>query len=332
MKFYGYDKLILYAVLIFLVSLVVRIIYGVYCTINFKESKYIWFWDIKLFREMTSFAGWNLFGVFAGIGYNQGVNILLNLFFGPIINTSRAIAFQVSGAVNQLVNSFQLAVNPPIIKSYAEKEKENAYKLIFASSKFSYLLLLLFIVPLLIHTDFILSIWLAEVPNSAVLFTRLVLVDVLINSLSGPLQTLAQATGKIRGYQLVVSSVLILNLPISYLLLYCGFKPESTFVVSISLSLIAIVSRLIVLKRIVSFPVMEFVKNVLLNVLLITIITLILPLLTLNWLQNNYIQFIVTFLSVAASLLISVGFIILSKSERIMVIEYVTKIKNKLFR
>lgn len=329
LKLYGDDKLILYAILIFAVSFLIRIIYSIYCSKKFKESRFMWFWDKNLFREMTSFAGWNLFGVFAGIGYNQGVNILLNIFFNPIVNAARAISFQVTGAINQLVNNFQLAVNPPIIKSYAERKDRNTNNLIFASSKFSYLLLLLFIVPLVIEMEFVLSIWLKEVPEYTVLFTRLILIDALIMSLSGPLQTLAQATGRIRNYQLIVSSILLLNLPISYILLKFDFQPESTFIVSIALSIVALISRLMVLKRIANFPVFEFVKNVLVIVLAISILTIALPSFTYNLISNHYLQFLLTFFSVAIPLLLSVWFIAVSKSQKKIIVEYIIKSKNR---
>lgn len=329
LKLYGDDKLILYAILIFAVSFLIRIIYSIYCSKKFKESRFMWFWDKNLFREMTSFAGWNLFGVFAGIGYNQGVNILLNIFFNPIVNAARAISFQVTGAINQLVTNFQLAVNPPIIKSYAEKRDRNTNNIIFASSKFSYFLLLLFVVPLVIEMEFVLSIWLKEVPEYTVLFTRLILIDALIMSLSGPLQTLAQATGRIRNYQLIVSSILLLNLPISYILLYLNFQPESTFIVSIVLSIVALISRLMVLKRIANFPVFEFVKNVLVIVLAISILTIALPSFTYNLISNHYLQFLLTFFSVAIPLLLSVWFIAVSKSQKKIIVEYIIKSKNR---
>ena len=325
LQLFGYDKLVLYAILIFLVSLILRIVYGAYCTRNFKESHYRFFWGKKLFAEMTSFAGWNLFGVFAGIGYNQGVNILLNIFFGPLVNAARGIAFQVMGAVNQLVTNFQIAVNPPITKAHAVNDEKNMYKLIFASSKFSFFLLLLFIMPLFFEAKLVLAIWLKKVPDYTVLFTRLVLIDVLICSLSGPLQILAQATGRVRNYQLVVSIILLLNLPVSYLLLKMGYSPQSTFVVSILLSTVALFARLIVLRTLTAFPVKSFLQKVVLTVLLVTIFILPVPIYIQSAINRTLLQFFLVVIGTTVSLIFSVWLIGLSVSERLIIKGYLHK-------
>lgn len=330
----GYDKLVFYAILIFTVSLLLGILYRIYCIRNFSESHYHFFWEKKLFTEITSFAGWNLFGVFAGIGYNQGVNILLNVFYGPLVNAARGIAFQVMGAVNQLVTNFQIAVNPPIIKSYADKDEINMYNLIFASSKFSFYLLLFFIIPLLIETKLVLMIWLKTVPEYTVLFTRLVLIDILICSLSGPLQILAQATGRVRNYQLVVSIILLLNLPVSYLLLKMGYSPPSTFVVSIVLSTVALFARLMVLRALTKFPVRIFLHKVVLTVILVTIVIIPLPLYIQKTVNHNFMQFLLVGISTVISLIFIVWLIGLSDSERLIIKGYLNKLVkgNYLYR
>ena len=318
LQLFGYDKLVLYAILIFLVSLVLRIVYGIYCTRNFKETKYKFYWEKRLFIEITSFAGWNLFGVFAGIGYGQGVNILLNIFFGPVVNAARGIAFQVMGAVNQLINNFQIAINPPITKAYAINDENNMYKMIFSSSKFSFYLLLVFIIPLFIETKLVLSVWLKNVPDYTISFTRLVLIDLLICSLSGPLQILAQATGRVRKYQLIVSSVLLLNLPFSYLLLKVGYPAQVTFVVSIFLSSVALLARLWVLKDLTSFPVALFVKNVIFIVFLVTILILPIPFYMQGIVENQLLQFALVGFTTIIALCLSIWFVGLSAGERLI--------------
>lgn len=319
LQLFAYDKLILYAILIFFVSLILRIVYGIYCTRNFKESHYNFFWEKPLFFEMTGFAGWNLFGVFAGMGYGQGVNILLNIFFGPVVNAARAIAFQVMGAVNQLINNFQIAVNPPITKAYAIKDDITMHKLIFSSAKFSFYLLLLFIVPLFIETKVVIGIWLKNVPHYTISFTRLVLIDILICSLSGPLQILAQATGKVRNYQLVVSTILLLNLPFSYILLKFGYSPQSTFVTSIILSGIALFARLIVLKKLTSFPVRSFLNKVVFTVVLVTIFIIPIPLYVNHLIEEKILQLFLVGITSVICLIFSIWFIGLSGNERFVV-------------
>jgi O-antigen/teichoic acid export membrane protein len=330
LQLFGYDKLVLYSVLIFLVSLVLRIIYGIYCTRNFKESKYYFYWEKPLFIEMTSFAGWNLFGVFAGIGYGQGVNILLNIFFGPVVNAARGIAFQVMGAVNQLINNFQIAVNPPITKAYAVNDGDTMYKMIFSSSKFSFYLLLLFIFPLFIETKLVLSIWLKNVPDYTISFTRLVLIDLLICSLSGPLQILAQATGKVRNYQLVVSTILLLNLPFSYILLKTGYPPQSTFVASIILSTAALFARLIVLKKLTAFPVGLFFNKVVLTVILVTIFMLPFPLYIEYIIKEEFWQFFLVVITTVIGLIFSIWLVGLSVAERLSLEGYINRFRRKI--
>lgn len=273
----GFEKLKLYAVLVFMVTFIIGTIYVIYCKIKFIECKFKHFWDRKLFYEMSSFASWNLLGVFAGITYNQGVNILLNVYFGPVVNAARGIAYQIQGAVNGFVTNFQVAVNPPITKSYATNEKEYMYSLIFSASKYSFYLLFLLSLPILLETDLILSIWLKNVPEYTSIFTRLILIDVLICSLSGALQTIVQATGNIKRYQMVVSGILLLNLPISYVLLKIGFPPHITFIISIIASITALVARLVILKIILSFPVKHFIVNVINKVISVFIVGSLIP-------------------------------------------------------
>jgi O-antigen/teichoic acid export membrane protein len=321
LQLFGYDKLVFYAILIFLVSFILRIIYGIYCIRNFKEAKYHFYWEKPLFVEMTSFAGWNLFGVFAGIGYGQGVNILLNIFFGPVVNAARGIAFQLLGAINQLINNFQIAVNPPITKAYAVNDESSMYKMIFSSSKFSFYLLLLFIIPLFIETRLVLSIWLKNVPDYTISFTRLVLIDLLICSLSGPLQILAQATGKVRNYQLVVSTILLLNLP---------FSPQSTFVASIILSTTALCARLIVLKKLTLFPVNFFLKKVILVVILVTIFMLPIPIWIEYIINEGFLRLFLLVITTIVALMLSIWMVGLSVSERFFFKGYINRFRKKI--
>lgn len=313
----SFDKLKLYTVLVFMVSIVMRQFYRFYCRSKFTVCKYYFFWDKKLFQELSSFANWNLLGVFAGIAYGQGVNIILNIFFGPVVNASRGIAFQVQNAVNGFVTNFQLAVNPPITKSYATEERQNMYSLIFNASKYSFYLLLLLSLPLLVETEYIIKLWLKTVPDYTVIFTRLTLLDVLICSISGSLQTMAQATGKVKIYQLVVSGVLLLNLPASYLFLKFGFPPQSTFYVSIFLSFCAVFGRLAVLKNSENFPVGKFFSSVISRVIAVFIVSLILPELMHNMKLEQPMQLILVLLVSILSVIISVYLLGMTNSERL---------------
>ncbi|MDB4366659.1 MATE family efflux transporter, partial [Akkermansiaceae bacterium] len=196
-----FDKLQMYSILIFIVTIIVCLTYWLYCNNNFKNTRYIFCWKNKLFKTLISYGGWNLFGGISGVAMQNGLNILLNLFFGPIVNAARAISFQVNATVNGFVSSFQIAMYPQIVKSYAKDEVKYMHKIIFQGSKYSFYLLLFVTLPILMETESVLTYWLGIVPEYTVLFCRLVLINSLIDCISGPLMSATQATGKIKAYQ-----------------------------------------------------------------------------------------------------------------------------------
>lgn len=173
----SFDKLILYAFLLLAVQILIRFCYSLYCNKHFKETKYKHVWDKTLFKEMTEFAGWSIFGNLSGVLFGQGLNMLLNVFFGPVVNAARAIALQVQCAIQQFVNSFQMALNPQITKTYARGELEEMHKLMFRSARFSFYLLFFLSLPVLFETNFILTIWLKTVPENTVIFLRIMIVN-----------------------------------------------------------------------------------------------------------------------------------------------------------
>ena len=270
----GFDKLAFYAVLLFMVSFVIRVFYGIYCKRNFEECTYHWVWDKAKYKELLSYAGWNLFGNLAAVGFDQGINLLLNIFFGPLVNAARGIATQVSGAVTSFVGNFQMALNPQIVKSHASGEKAYMQQLIFQGCRFSFYLLLVMMLPVLLHTELLLRWWLKIVPKYAVIFTQLILINALINTISGPLMTAAQASGKIKLYQSVVGGILLLNVPVSYIFLKLGYEPTVTLIVMIVISQIALLARLLILRRLIQFSARNYVKRVVLNVLSVALIAI----------------------------------------------------------
>ena len=269
-----FDKLAFYAVLLFIVSFIVRVFYGIYCKRNFQECTYYWVWDKKKYKELLNYASWNLFGNLAAVGFDQGINLLLNIFFGPLVNAARGIATQVGSAVTSFVSSFQMALNPQIIKSHASGNTEYMQQLISQGCRFSFYLLLIMMLPVLLNTELLLRWWLNIVPEYTVIFTKLILVHALINSISGPLMTAAQATGKIKLYQSVVGGILLLNVPISYLFLKLGYPPTVTLIVMIVISQLALFARLIILRRLINFSVSSYLKTVVLNVLAVAFVSI----------------------------------------------------------
>lgn len=316
---FSFDKLKIYAVLIFFVSFTTSIIYKIYCRKNFQSTKYSFIWDKNLLKTLLSYSGWNLFGGIAGVTMGQGVNILLNIFFGPTVNAARAIAFQIKGAVNMFVTNFQMAVNPQIVKSYAIDDIKYMHELIFQGSKFSFFLLYIISLPILFETELILKFWLNEVPELTIIFTRLGIINILIDCISGSLMTAAQASGKIKKYQTVIGLLLLMILPISYFLLNYGWPPEVTLYVSISISIVALLARLYIISELVNFPIILFFKEVLMRVSLVILVSLILPFILRYNIESEIIRFFTTFIISILSVIFSIYWFGLIKKEQFFI-------------
>lgn len=271
----SWDKLKLYGALMFFATATITMIYYFYCYKNYSECRISLFWDRNMFKKLFSFAGWNLFGASVGLAKSQIMNILLNIFFGPVVNAARAIAAQVNQGVSSFSQNFFTAVRPQIIKNYAVNEIEKMTLLMYRSAKVTFFLMLLFILPLILEMPFVLNIWLKNVPQNAILFTRLILIETLLESVSYPLIAAATATGTIKLYQSVVGGILLLNLPIGYLVLCMGYPAFSVMVVSIILALIAFIARLIILEHLMSFSSLLFLKKILGPALIVFLLSFI---------------------------------------------------------
>ena len=264
------DRLVLYSVLMFISVLAVRIAYGWYCRSNFEECRYRPVLDRALLKEMFSFAGWNFVGVAAGVMRDHGGNILINVFAGLGMNTARALALQLNGAVQGFVTNFMTAVNPQITKSYASGERDYMISLVMKSSRMAYYLLMLLVLPVIFNSECLLGLWLKDVPAGTDIFVKLFLVLSLSECISSPLMTSALATGKIRDYQIIVGGLIMLNLPFSYIFLKAGAPAETTVVIAIVISQLCLGARLVMLRRLMDFPVGRFLSKVYFNILAVT--------------------------------------------------------------
>ena len=258
---FGMDKLILYGILSLSVVFVIFLVYRGYCKNRFVESRFELYWDKKLFSIMLSYTGWNLWGNIASVMSGQGVNVLLNIFFGPSVNAARAIAMQVSGALNSFVQNLQAAINPQIIKSYAAQDMAYMHQLVCYGAKYNFFVLLLLALPVLNNIELILPVWLGVVPEGTSIFAKLVICSILIDSLSPPLMTAAQATGRIKLYQFVVGGILLLNVPVSYLLLKSGGAPYTVFYVAIGLSIVALIARIQLISSLVKMKKSRYIAD-----------------------------------------------------------------------
>ena len=316
-----FDKLIILAILNLLVQLFIRYIYTLYCHRHFPES-YFQFWFNKTwFKEMFGFAGWSFWGNLAAILYTQGLNMMLNIFFGPIVNAARGIAVQVQSAVQQFVGGFQTALNPQITKNYASNNLPQMHSLMFRSARFSFLLLFFLSLPVLMETNFILTLWLKTVPDDAVIFTQIMICISLIYTTANPCIIANQATGKVKIYQMVVGGILLLILPISYIVLKLGAPAYSVFIVHFCIESLAQFSRMYMLRKLIHLPLWQYMKNIYIPIVSTVAIAIILPLVVRMQVAEGWLRF----LAVGFTCVLSVGassyFIGFTKQERVFFLD-----------
>lgn len=310
------DRLVMYGALMMVSVLIVRIAYGIYCRMHFPECRFRIVKDMGLVKEMFSFAGWNFIGVSSGVLRDQGGKILVNLFAGTAVNAARGVALQLNGAVQGFVTNFMTAVNPQITKSYASGNHGYMFYLISKSSRMSYYLLFILALPVLFNTEYIMNLWLKDVPAHSGFFVQLFLIYTLSESLSNPLVTAQLATGNIRNYQLVVGGLQLLNLPVSYLFLKMGAVPEVTVMVAVAISQICLFARLYMLKGMIGLPVREFIMKVYMNVICVSAVALIIPWALDGCLPDDFMGFLASVFICVVSALLSVVILGLSHWER----------------
>lgn len=226
------DRLIIYAILLLMVQIIIRILYTIYCNRNFSETSAKWLWNKELSHKIAVYAGWTMNGSLAAVGYTQGINVLLNLFFGPAVNAARGIAVQVHAAVNQFFGNFLMAVRPQITKSYAQGNLSYMHELVLNSSRYAFYLIILVAFPILINIDYILALWLRDVPEHTSNFTRLMILACMNETFKQPTLMAIHATGDLKKFQIIEGSILLTIIPISYLFLkYAHISAESVLVI-----------------------------------------------------------------------------------------------------
>mgnify|MGYP001654909509 CR=1 FL=1 len=324
-----YDKLVSYAVLLVIVSLLIRLTYGIYCHRNFKESHYAFIHDKKLVKEMTSFAGWSFFGNGAYILNTQGVDMLINVFFGVAFNAARGVATQVQHAVMQFVNNFTVAMNPQIIKSYAASEIEYMYKLICRGAKYSYFLTLLFTVPIVCEAKYILTLWLKTVPENAPIFLQLTLFGALVTGMGNTLFTGVFATGKIKKYQLWVTTVGCLVFPLTWIVFKVGCAAYVTYIIYILVYYLLVFVRLAMAKTILGISVKGYLKEVVLLTFVVTLVAFVLPLSVVFMLEPSFGRLCITTCTALFSTFVGVYFLGLGRSEKKKIASKIWNIVNK---
>ena len=321
--FVTFDKLFFYGFAIFFLAFLMIIFYYLYVKKTFPYCVFVIQKDKVLYQETLSYSGWDLLGNFSVVAQQQGMYMLLNIFFGPVVNAAQAIALQVQGAISQFGNSFMMATRPQIIKYYASGENEKMMKLVFNSSKYSFYLMWLLTLPLLIETKYILELWLKNVPNLTVVFLQIVLVTNLVSSIRNPFITVMHATGKIKLPALICGTLLISALPISYLSLKLGYPSESVFLITLIITFISMWIEWVLVRRMVFFSIYKVVVNVLLKVIFVVLISAVLPGFILYYLEAGFTRLSIVSLLSILSVTVTVYFFGIGDDER-------SFIKNKI--
>lgn len=325
-----FDRLETYAVLLLLVGATIRFIYGYYCKRHFEECTYHFVIDKPILKEMTGFAGWNFLGNGAYMLNTQGVNILMNLYFGVAVNAARGIATQVDATLKQFVNNFTTAVNPQITKSYAQGDFDYMHKLVCRSAKFSAFLMMFFAIPIILETQSILTIWLKTVPEYAAVFLQLIIISSFVDTvLANSLVTSMFATGDIKRYQVIVTTVGCLVFPFSWIAFKLGYPPEISYILYFIIYTILLGVRLYLLKDMVKLPFMMYVRDVLYRVIPVMGISFMIPMVIRFSMQEGWKRLVLLCLVstiVTAIVEFRIG---LTKDERAFIYNKVKEIAKK---
>ncbi len=323
LSFSKLDRLKLYSASLTVVSVIVALAYITACKWKYRQVRYTNEKDKPLLKELINFAGWNLFGALIFPLKIQGLNIVINQFFGAIIITARGIAVSVNSAVTSFYINFGNAVRPQIVKCYASGDEDGTIKIVFTSSKVTYLLMFAIMFPFIMEMDFILNVWLTNVPPYAVLFTQLTLVEALIESVSNPIIALVSSTGKIRLYQFIVGGIQLLNLPFAYLAILLYRNPVCVYVVAILLTICTLIARICILPRLTRFSAKDFLAKVMVRVIFASVVS-IAPILAIKsfW-GRNLLEYFIIYILFECITLLSFWGLAFDKIEKQVMLEVI---------
>jgi len=319
------DKLIFLSMFGFAVSCIVWLFYFIYCRKKYREARFSFVYDISLIKELSGFGGWTFAGSFFVVLRTQGINILLNMIYGPAINAARGIAFAVNTALMSFGNNFAQAINPQITKSYSAKDMETMWNLMERGTRMTYFLFFVFSVPILLKTDFILQIWLGNVPEYSGIFTKLMIIEILLTSLLNAHGVIINATGKLKGYINISISNSVIILALSYFLCKEGYEPYYAFIVPILTRLPVTIAIFVLLKKLVNFSVRFFTKKVLVPVFFVSAISFF-PFYFINKLfpESFFNSCIIIVLSTLWTGVV-IMFVGLRKNERVKFVDFIKR-------
>jgi len=327
-----FDRLIYYGAMILIVQLMDNVIYWLYSFKNFKGIRIKKHFDRSLFKEMFGFTGWNLVGNFSHVFFTQGINLILNYFCGTAVNAARGIAVQVDSVVQQFANNVQTPINPQIIKSYSVGDRDRMFTLIFTSSRICFYLLFLLALPIILEADFLLSIWLGNFPDHTINFIRITLITVTLSALVTPMFMANLASGKVKTYQIVMSIISLVFIPLSYFSIKFTNVPETVFICTLVMTITEIVARIFIIHKQIGLPRLLYLKNVIINVIIVALLSTIIPLFIHIKMNYGLLRFLIVGFSCVLSTGIVVFYLGLNSVERSYVISFITNKTNQLFR
>ncbi len=325
---FGFDKLIVYAILMMASQTFLRFVYNIYCNHNFTESKFHLYYDRHLIIEFGKFGSWTLLGNASYVLSTQGISLLLGTFFAPYVTAARGIALQVHGALTTFVKNFQTAVNPQITKNYAAGNIDELQELVCRSARMSVLLMIIPLFPILMETEFILRLWLGVVPPYTVEFTRLMILTLLLTASINPIEVAAKATGNIKLFEIEVYGSKLLIIPVSYILLKFGYSPVSVFAVELFLNVLALIFSIKETNRLIGLSISKYLHNVIIRVLITCLLSSI-PLLIIRCsFEEELIRFVISIATTIPTLIIIIC-VGLTPSERYSIYKMINRKKVK---
>ena len=333
LKFFMLDHLIVYGALLLVISIINFFLYFSYSKKRFSEICFHNSFKKTLFSSMLSFSGWNIFGSFSGMMKEQGINLVLNLFGGPVVNAARGVASQVNGALHGVVSNLTVAIRPQVIQSYASSNVNRTMRLTYSISKISCCVLYFVSWPVIIEINYILNLWLeGVVPQHTSAFVVLVLLISFINTLNSAVSGVIHASGKMMVYQVVSSSISVLCVPAAFFSLKYGSQPEVAFVWILIFAGLSHTVSLFILKTIVQYSIKEYVKKVLVPFLLLVVLTFLFPILPHLILPEGFVRLLVVIMTTVITIIPVIYFVSLDKEEKQMINSFLQSFINRFKR
>lgn len=324
------DRLLMYGAFYMALSILTFLSYFIYSKKEFKELHFQRSYKKSMFKDMISFSGWNLCGTFACMIREQGLNMVLNIFFGPIVNAARGVAYQVSGALQGFVSNLSLAAKPQMVQSFATGDSSRTIKLMYTMSKLSFIFLFVLSVPVIFNIDYILHLWLGNVvPDHAANFVILVIITNFMNNLNAPLSNVVYATGKMRNYEVTFSVINLLIIPISFIVLKLGAPAEMAFIVYLVMTVFVQIGCLLVIQTLTKISLSDYFMSLIVPIVIVACITLPLIYIINFYLQQNLIGIVIEYIVITLLSSVLFYYVVLDSTEKIFVNNMIYKLKKR---